>query len=896
MKRARLQDTLVAAEAVRGEVLCLKLPGGGRSFVAVLQVHGLAFDLRDQAGQDALLEGYRALLASLDFPIQILWQSQPLDLEPYLTTFQPADEAVDIWSLAARPLVAFLRTQAATSLLDRQIYLVLRATGLQTPAARVWAWSKDRWAALRHQPRPARAAADPLELARVQLQQRIEEVTRQLTGLGLLVRRLAGVQELAAFYARCLSPAQPPVPPGVLAACDLPFALAEDDEETLLPLAVQTLLAKDRLLQQDALPGSAGWTSLADVVSPLAVTVHPTHLQIEHDAGSEYARVLVIGGLPREVTRDWLRLLATAAQPLEVSLLIQPRYQAEVEALLRRQRVRLATSIQAGLKQSPLVDVGMEVGLEDVNRLYRRVVSREERVVEVALHILLRAPTREALDQRQQQLHLLLRSMQLQDRVARLKQRQAFEACLPHVRAQDAPGHLMQTEALARAWPFHAKTLFHPSGIVEGQTTSGELVVLDPWARELPNANRAIFGPSGKGKSYHAKVVCLRDALRHQVEQQRPGHLRTGLASQHLFLDVEQEYVLLTKALGGQVLTLGPGSRDSLNPFEPPQAARRDLLTHWDAQREALEEHVAQLLTLFELMVTGSQEGPMRVLLTEERALLERATFEAYHQAYLRAGVAGVPTLRDLYELLKAGTCGPDDTHLHLRLDPYVQGAWRSLFAGQTNVRLNAALVDFDLHLVDKDLLPVVAWLITHYAWQQAADSLIPRVLVIDEAKSLHAYPAGRRFIEQVTSRSRKRRFAVWVMSQYVPDFQDSPVLTNCAIKFLTGQDTSALETVQAMFALSKQEVGLLGQMTTGQGLLLAHTHHLPLTLSATPLEHVLANTDPTERAEWMTAPRFAPLRRAIDGILASNGEAEAARAMQTLLQVIADLGIRSVA
>ena len=70
MKRTRLQDALIAAEAVRGDLLCLKLPGGGKSYVAVLQVQGLAFDLRDQAEQDRLIEGYRALLAALDVPMQ----------------------------------------------------------------------------------------------------------------------------------------------------------------------------------------------------------------------------------------------------------------------------------------------------------------------------------------------------------------------------------------------------------------------------------------------------------------------------------------------------------------------------------------------------------------------------------------------------------------------------------------------------------------------------------------------------------------------------------------------------------------------------------------------------------------------------------------------------------
>ena len=354
--------------------------------------------------------------------VQLLWHSQLLNLEPYLAAFQPAEGATDVWSLVARPLVAFLRAQAAASLLDRQLYVVLRASGLQTPAQQLSAWARDRWADLRHRPRPARTLLDPVEQARQQLALRVEAVTRHLTGVGLVVRRLSGVHELAAFYARCLSPAQPAVPPGVLESCDHPPVLADGDAAQPLPPSVQALLAKDRVVHQDALPGRASLPRLAEVLSPLAVTLHPTSLTIEHDGGTEYARVLLIGGLPREVARDWLRLLATVDQPIDVSLLIQPRHQADIEALLRRQRVRLATSLQASLKQGPLTDVGMEVGLADVEQLYRRVLSREERVVEVALHVLLRAPSRAALDQRTQQVHLLLRSMQLQDRVARLQQ------------------------------------------------------------------------------------------------------------------------------------------------------------------------------------------------------------------------------------------------------------------------------------------------------------------------------------------------------------------------------------------------------------------------------------------------------------------------------------------
>jgi len=51
---------------------------------AVLKVAGVNFDLFDQKDQEQTIYAFQTFLNSLDFPIQILVQSRPVNLDPYL--------------------------------------------------------------------------------------------------------------------------------------------------------------------------------------------------------------------------------------------------------------------------------------------------------------------------------------------------------------------------------------------------------------------------------------------------------------------------------------------------------------------------------------------------------------------------------------------------------------------------------------------------------------------------------------------------------------------------------------------------------------------------------------------------------------------------------------------
>src|SRR6185437_16287550 len=54
----------------------------------VIEVGSLNFGLKSVGEQEAILAGYAAFLNSLGYPVQLLTRVLPLDVRPYLTSYQ----------------------------------------------------------------------------------------------------------------------------------------------------------------------------------------------------------------------------------------------------------------------------------------------------------------------------------------------------------------------------------------------------------------------------------------------------------------------------------------------------------------------------------------------------------------------------------------------------------------------------------------------------------------------------------------------------------------------------------------------------------------------------------------------------------------------------------------
>ena len=93
------------------------------------------------------------------------------------------------------------------------------------------------------------------------------------------------------------------------------------------------------------------------------------------------------------------------------------------------------------------------------------------------------------------------------------------------------------TDALANMFPFYAKSLIDNNGIIFGYNQiENSLCFIDIFSSKYENANMCIFGMSGSGKSYFAKLLILRNFF---------------YDKRQIILDYESEYENLCNRLGG---------------------------------------------------------------------------------------------------------------------------------------------------------------------------------------------------------------------------------------------------------------------------------------------------------------------------------------------------------
>ena len=187
--RRRLASTQqrLPISAIEGDVLLLR--DGARC--AVVESGGIAFDLRAPDEQAAIAGGWRRLLNALDFPVQMLVQAYPADVEAYgerlarglypgLRRMEGLDDLLGDHLEFVRYLVV------QREMLERRFRIVVPWTPPAGSAGGLLGWLFPAFAA-RSSPSPAHAAAAERVLA-----QRCELILGHLAAIGLRARRLGG--------------------------------------------------------------------------------------------------------------------------------------------------------------------------------------------------------------------------------------------------------------------------------------------------------------------------------------------------------------------------------------------------------------------------------------------------------------------------------------------------------------------------------------------------------------------------------------------------------------------------------------------------------------------------------------------------------------------------------
>jgi hypothetical protein len=740
----------VKVKVIEDDLVALDIGGGSLTYQAIVRIEAKSFDLLSGAEQAIAIEAFERMLNGLSYPVTI--HIRMLPYFPSLPTSVPGYLAKALRRFHAEYL-AFLSQLVRAKLPVRvSYYLVIQAENQRA--------EKDEMQRFEH--------------AKGQIAHRLSEVDRQLARAGLATRRLKSL-ELFTFY-------------------------------------------QESFFTQEAVTGETrtGDVSLATQLSPRSLSIAASWLSVEA-SGQTYQACLALTHLPRVTYPGWIHHLIEMNEPyIDICLHIQPQSSDIVTKHLQQKAVELGGALRVAAQQGELRgNTVTRHALKDIERVRDRLIRQEGHIYSMTLLLLVRASSRAELSARVERVRLALRSLDFQASPLRFQHHLGYYSCLGYGSTQNMLSrysHLLPTDAVASFYPFFNVPTMEDTGVLLGVTDRGNLISFNPYGEGMLNANLAVLGVPGSGKSFFLKVILSRLA---------PG-ARISL------IDVEGEYALFIQAIGGRRVDL---SADSLqiNPLE--------LLGD-----TSLPQKIATLVGFFALLL-----GDGGTLTQSESALIRECLIKVYAASGITSDPAThrkpAPGVTDFCMVLKKGEQGGD---LSRRL-----AAYQHLFPRHTQVKFDSQHTLYNLQQLPEALRPAATYLITERLWstlQEGREREMTRhLVVIDEAWFLSKFEYGAVLLNEFARRIRKYGGGLWAGTQQIGDLlsseQGKNLLALCETKMLFKQDVSSIDAVQTVLHLSAAQMKFLRTARSGEALYITSKDSFAVEILASEQEAAMART-----------------------------------------------------
>jgi len=493
-----------------------------------------------------------------------------------------------------------------------------------------------------------------------------------------------------------------------------------------------------------------------------------------------------------EVEPGWLFKLLPPGLKLTLSWHATPLPAAWIVNYLQRQLVNMrATRMQDGN------DPALAGAIPNTEDLQRRLASSQDKAFHVAIYVTLTSPTAQDLERDSRKVEAAARAILCDLQPCTFRMLDGYIATRPGGQDRLQRRRVIDSTALVTFFPWHEPDLQQPGGLFVGRNAAtGSPVLVDPFdQRRYANANIAVFGHSGAGKTYLLSTLVM-------------GALGTG--TNVYVIDPEHEYGGLAQQLGGIDVQLALGSGHALNVLDLRPADRRD--ESW------LGPAAADAVDLCACICGGLDES--------ERAVVEGAVREAYAEQ-------PQPVLRDVADRLPRGE------RVALILRRWVQGSLGQMFSAPTNVDLDAPIVVFGMRELRDEMVAPVHFLLAEALWTRIKRKDRRRMLVIDELGLLFEDATIRRFVVSLARRIRKYHGSLVFATQNPGDLlssdQGAVVATNPALVFFGAQRPGEAAKLQDAFRLSPQQRAYLEAGNRGDFLLAAGPDRLAVRVKAPP-------------------------------------------------------------
>ena len=374
--------------------------------------------------------------------------------------------------------------------------------------------------------------------------------------------------------------------------------------------------------------------------------------------------------------------------------------------------------------------------------------------------------------------------------------------------------HRASSAVLAGAYPFLAAdppVWGVPVGV---DVLSGAPFAYDPWAlyREgwLTNPNLLLAGVIGQGKSALAKTLALRSVA---------AGRRVYVAG-----DPKGEWAPVADAVGGQVVTLGGGGRERLNPLDLPAAIA--------SNRSEAHARRLRLLTSLAQQALGRPLRPVEHTVLDEQLGQVATRPTVTLSEIVDSLLARVEPRSSSAPLTVAARDARDLAHAMRRV---VSGDLAGVFDGRSTITLDptAPVVVLDLSRMAGNDDAVALAMTCGAAWLESAlgAAVGQRWIVYDEAwRMLRSLPLLRHMQAQ-WKLSRALGIANLLVLHRLSDLDAAGaagselraiaegLLSDCSTRVIYRQEHDQLDASGSAFGLTETERDVIARLPRGVGL-----------------------------------------------------------------------------
>ena len=454
------------------------------------------------------------------------------------------------------------------------------------------------------------------------------------------------------------------------------------------------------------------------------------------------------------------------------------------------------------------------------------------------------------LEWRVAEVRRLMISQDMDVRTCYFRQEDAMRSVMPFCRLNkklfERSKRNMLTSAAASCYPFTSYEMSDENGILLGVNKhNNSLVIVDIFnSRVYKNANMAILGTSGAGKTFTMQLMALR--MRRKGTQvfiiaPLKGH----------------EFLRACRNVGGEFISISPASKQCINIMEirrTDQTANA-IIDGGINENSILAKKIQQLHIFFSLLIPDMSH--------EEKQLLDEALIRTYAMKGITheneslidpddpSRYRTMPLLEDVYNILMEV---PETKRMGNILNRLVHGSAKT-FNQQTNVDLSNPYTVLDISELTGELLTVGMFLVLDFVWDKAKeDRTKEKAIFIDEIWQLvgaGSNSLAAEFCLEIFKIIRGYGGAAIAATQDLNDFfsldggkYGKGIINNAKTKIILNLEDDEALRVQDALNLTDAEISNITRFERGNGLISTNSNHITVEFKASNLEKRLITTD----------------------------------------------------